>query len=211
MSHQDIWLGIERLAVQNGLSTSGLAKKAGLDATSFNKSKRIMSDGRLRWPSTESIMRILEATGTDWANFVALMQDEAAREAAPKTRHLPLISLNKALSLSVFDEEGAPKGSKWDEIAFPNFEEAGVFMLEVMGETYQPHYRDGAQLIISTKAQARRGDRVFIKLRTGEVVLAQFYRATSKDVELKDLAGEKEIKYASEDILVSGRIIWASQ
>lgn len=211
MSHSDIWLGIERLATQNGLSTSGLAKKAGLDATSFNKSKRIMSDGRLRWPSTESIMRILEATGTDWTNFVHLMQNENADLATKATRLLPLIAYNKALGANLFDETGAPKGSKWDDIAFPDFEETGAFVLELMGDAHAPAYRDGERLVISTKAQARRGDRVFVKLRSNEIILALFYRISSKELELRALNSGEEIHLKAEDILVSGRVLWASQ
>ena len=44
-------------------SASGLAKRAGLDPTSFNKSKRVTGEGRPRWPSTESLAKVLEATG----------------------------------------------------------------------------------------------------------------------------------------------------
>ena len=46
LSHAQIWNALDRLAERNGMSPSGLAKKAGLDATTFNKSKRITNDGR---------------------------------------------------------------------------------------------------------------------------------------------------------------------
>ena len=54
-THRDIWRAIDRLAQTFGYSPSGLAKQAGLDPTSFNKSKRQSADGKPRWPSTESI------------------------------------------------------------------------------------------------------------------------------------------------------------
>ena len=41
LTHSDIWNAVDRLAARAGLSASGLAKKAGLDPTTFNKSKRI--------------------------------------------------------------------------------------------------------------------------------------------------------------------------
>ena len=50
------------------------AKAAGLDPTTFNKSKRITVEGRPRWPSTESISKALTATGTTLQNFVALVE-----------------------------------------------------------------------------------------------------------------------------------------
>ena len=52
LSHDKIWAAIDRLAERHQLTPSGLARRAGLDPTSFNKSKRIASDGRMRWPST---------------------------------------------------------------------------------------------------------------------------------------------------------------
>ena len=45
LTHADIWNAVDRLAARAGLSASGLAKKAGLDPTTFNKSKRITPRG----------------------------------------------------------------------------------------------------------------------------------------------------------------------
>ncbi len=87
-SHEEIWQGIDSLAKNYGYSTSGLAKKAGLDPTSFNKSKRKSPDGKPRWPSTESIAKILNATGSNMTNFIELMNKvDAVNDAgapAPK-------------------------------------------------------------------------------------------------------------------------------
>ena len=57
LTHAQIWHAIDSLAERYGLSASGLARKAGLDPTTFNVSKRQSVDGRLRWPSTESSPR----------------------------------------------------------------------------------------------------------------------------------------------------------
>ena len=70
LTHPQIWTAIDRLAARAGLSASGLAKKAGLDATTFNKSKRITSDGRERWPSTESVAKALAAVNLSIDSFV---------------------------------------------------------------------------------------------------------------------------------------------
>jgi len=63
MRHDDIWRAIDTLAAEHGLSPSGLARTAGLDPTSFNLSKRRSTDGKFRWPSTQSLAKILTATG----------------------------------------------------------------------------------------------------------------------------------------------------
>ena len=74
LTHAQVWSAIDRLAARAGLSASGLAKRAGLDPTTFNKSKRITPQGRARWPSTESIAKALAATGTPFDAFVALIE-----------------------------------------------------------------------------------------------------------------------------------------
>ncbi len=66
-----------------GLSASGLAKKSGLDATSFNKSKRVAPDGHLRWPSTESVAKVLEATGATVDEFISLLSRTRAGRSRP--------------------------------------------------------------------------------------------------------------------------------
>ena len=73
--HHAVWQAIDRLAEQRRLTPSGLARRAGLDPTTFNKSKRITKDQRARWPSTESIDKILDATGATWGEFVSLMNE----------------------------------------------------------------------------------------------------------------------------------------
>ena len=70
MKHEDIWRALDTLAAENGLSASGLAKRSGLDATTFNPSKRRMPDGRARWPSTESLAKVLDATGASLEAFM---------------------------------------------------------------------------------------------------------------------------------------------
>ncbi len=82
LRHGDIWRGIDELARDNGLTPSGLARRAGLDPTTFNKSKRLSRGGKPRWPSTESIAKILEATDCSLAGFAALIGEADGAVAA---------------------------------------------------------------------------------------------------------------------------------
>src|SRR5437868_14466861 len=92
LTHPQIWRAIDALAAQHGMSPSGLAKLAGLDPTTFNKSKRGASHGKLRWPSTESLAKILSATGASLEEFIALVN-----EGRPvRVRMVPLIGLAQA-------------------------------------------------------------------------------------------------------------------
>ena len=104
LTHAQIWTALDRLAARAGLSASGLAKKAGLDPTTFNKSKRITPDGRPRWPSTESVAKSLAATGTTMDTFVQLIGDVGRSTPRP----VPLIGLAQAGSGGYFDDAGLP-------------------------------------------------------------------------------------------------------
>jgi phage repressor protein C with HTH and peptisase S24 domain len=72
-THQSVWRAIDLIAQRRGLSTSALAKAAGLDGTAFNPSKREYQ-GRPRWPSTESVAKVLQATGTSWTQFARIVE-----------------------------------------------------------------------------------------------------------------------------------------
>src|SRR3954468_19154804 len=99
LTHNQIWTALDRLAARAKLSPSGLAKRAGLDATTFNKSKRVTPDGRARWPSTEAVAKAVQAAGVVIDSFVQLISDRAGA-----TRAIPLIGFAKAGSGGFFDD-----------------------------------------------------------------------------------------------------------
>ncbi|MCC5978957.1 MAG: helix-turn-helix transcriptional regulator [Salinarimonas sp.] len=208
LTHAQIWAAIDRLAEQNGLSASGLARRAGLDATSFNKSKRIGSDGRERWPSSESIAKILAATDTDIRGFVDLVDPGAP----PPRMSVPLVGWAQAGSGGLFTEDGMPAGSGWEEIAFPDAGPDKLFAVEVSGDSIEPLYRDGDILIVSPDAGIRRGDRVVVRLHNGEVMAKELERQTLRNVELRSLNSahaNRTIPVA--EVAWMARIMWVRQ
>lgn len=72
--HTAVWSAIDQVAGRRDLSRSGLAKLAGLDATAFNRSKRVGQKG-LRWPSTETVAAVLAAADMTWADFGQLVDE----------------------------------------------------------------------------------------------------------------------------------------
>src|SRR5512146_3143988 len=107
LTHKQIWSAIDGLADRHDLSASGLAKAAGLDPTTFNKSKRVAANGKQRWPSTESVSKVLNATGASIEDFTALL---VGAEPHGETRYIPLIGLAEAGSKGYFDDSGFPIG-----------------------------------------------------------------------------------------------------
>lgn len=111
LNHKTVWAALDQLAKDAGYSSSGLAKKAGLDPTAFNKSKRFGTDDRPRWPSIESLSKALDATGKSLADFAELLgTDEdigaAFSEARRKdiARHTAEILLDTQSVLFMQDE-----------------------------------------------------------------------------------------------------------
>ena len=208
LTHALIWAALDRLAARAGLSPSGLAKKSGLDPTTFNKSKRITPDGRSRWPSTESVAKSLTATGVTVEQFVSLITEGAPAPA----RAVKLIALTEAGAAGYFDDGGFPSGKGWDEIAFPTIEDEHAYALEISGDAMEPVYRDGTVILVSPAAPIRRNDRVVVKTRDGAVMVSELKRKTAKTVELKSInPSPAERTLAAEDVLWIARIVWASQ
>jgi phage repressor protein C with HTH and peptisase S24 domain len=208
LTHAQIWTAIDRLAARAGLSPSGLAKRAGLDPTTFNKSKRITPDGRMRWPSTESVAKSLIATGVTLDAFVGLISDPSQ----PASQAVPLLGLAQAGAGGYFDDGGFPAGEGWDEISLPSVSDEHAYALEISGESMQPAYRKGDVIIVSPAAPIRRGDRVVLKTRNGEVMVKQLARRTAKTIELQSLnAAHPDRTFAASEVLWMARIVWASQ
>jgi len=207
LTHAQIWNALDRLAARADLTASGLAKRAGLDPTTFNKSKRITPDGRPRWPSTESLAKSLAATGVSIDEFVTLITDSSGSAQA-----VPLIGFGEVGSGGYFDDGGFPVGKGWDEIAFPKVTDEHAYALEISGDSMLPAYRDGDVIIVSPAAPVRRGDRVVVKTKKGEVMVKELKRQTAKSVELKSLNPEHpERVLPLDEVVWIARIVWASQ
>jgi phage repressor protein C with HTH and peptisase S24 domain len=208
LTHAQIWTALDRLAARAGLSPSGLAKRSGLDPTTFNRSKRITPDGRARWPSTESVSKALAATGTTIDIFVDLIQD-TGRSAI---QAVPLIGYAEAGAGGFFDDAGFPVGKGWDEIAFPAVSDEHAYALEISGDSMLPAYRRGDIIVVSPAAPVRRGDRVVVKTRGGEVMVKELKRKTAKSIELQSFnAAHPNRTLPLSDVLWMARIVWASQ
>ena len=144
LTHAQVWDAIDTLAARHGMSASGLARKAGLDPTTFNRSKRQGHDGRLRWPSTELLAKILQATGASLDEFMGLLSTRGEG-----SRRVPLIGMAQAGDGGFFDDAGFPAGAGWDEIVFPNIADENAYALEISGDS-----------MTARLSRRRRGDRL---------------------------------------------------
>ena len=199
MKHDEVWRALDTLAAEYGLSSSGLAKRSGLDPTTFNPSKRFMPDGRARWPSTESLAKVLNATGATLEAFTALVTGARAlpagvraSQAAP--RRVPLIGFAQAGGDGFFDDGGYPIGGSWDEVALPEIADPNAYALEISGEPI------------------RRADRLVVRTVEGEVMAKQLARRSARRIDLRSLnPAHPDRSFELGQVAWMHRIVWASQ
>lgn len=214
LSHDRVWAAIDALAERYSLSASGLAKRAGLDSTAFNKSKRQSVDGRPRWPSTESLAKVMEATGASLDEFIVLVKGRPAASDRLPTHGstVPLLGFAQAGAGGFFDDAGFPAGQGWDLVETPAGAREGAYALQVQGDSMLPLYRDGDRLVVDPTAGVRRGDRVVVKTQGGEVMAKVLERQTTRSIELVSLNPEHPVRtIPMAEVEWVARIVWASQ
>jgi phage repressor protein C with HTH and peptisase S24 domain len=207
LTHAQIWRGIDRLAQSSGLTPSALARLAGLDPTTFNPSKRTSANGsKPRWPSTESLAKALAAVDVRFEDFAAMASGSASG------RSVPLIGMAQAGDQGFFDDAGFPAGTGWEEVHFPGVDDENAYALEISGDSMAPLYRDGDRIVVAPDAAPRRGDRVVVKTRGGEVMAKELGRVTAKTIELISLNPAYDNRVLdTADVVWMARIVWASQ
>ena len=206
LSHKQIWGAIDALASRYGHSPSGLARAAGLDPTTFNKSKRLGPQGRLRWPSTESLSKILQVTGANLDDFVALVSKNNASRGP--SRMVPFITMKDAQRKKVFDDGGDPVPKVWDKLAFPDFGDEKAFAIEISNDVAAPAFRNGHVVVVSPAAELRKGDPVIFKSEDGCQVM-RLSRQTAKKMEFKPYnPSQDDVVVSREELEWVARIVW---
>lgn len=212
--HDEIWNAIDGLARARGYSTSGLARKAGLDPTTFNKSKRHGPEGKLRWPSTESISKILAVTGTTMVQFLEYMD---ARQGGVPAK-IPMTDFGRDTSPGALFAE-KDRADLWTDLEFPALdrEEFGnLFALKVRGDFMEPLYRENDVLIVWRMPEwtgcIRRGDRAVIITKGGRMIVQELSREEDGTFVFYALNPEMDdYTLRADEIEWMAKIIWASQ
>jgi len=187
--HLQIWTAIDRLADMNGLSPSGLARKAGLDATAFNKSKRFSKEGRERWPSTESLAKVLDVTKTDFLDFGMILKPDGATGSPSSVAELA-----------------------YTIIPLPEGQFDGDYAFRISDNTMLPVYRENDIVIVSKQVETKAGDRVVIKLPNGKFIVRILLDSDQDGVLLTTFnTDQAEQRLNRNNIEWMMKITWASQ
>ncbi|MGB1077274.1 MAG: hypothetical protein ACPG05_03125 [Bdellovibrionales bacterium] len=200
-THEEIWTALDRLATANNYSTSGLAKKAGLDPTTFNKSKRITADGKPRWPSTESIAKTLaaaDATLVDLIGFIENTPTQTTSRSGPLDHfelsqdHLKQLN-QKPLPALI----SAPKGS---------------YAVTLATAQWAPIYKKDSTLIVTQANSFTAGETVLIETKDKQFIIMTVDGEDAKTISLRAIViNEPDRRVEKSDIVRSAKILWASQ
>lgn len=196
-THDEIWAAIDRLADTRGLSASGLARQAGLDPTAFNKSKRISPNGKPRWPSTESLSKILAVTNCTMSDLLTLMNkgDDA----------------HKPVRMLAYTHIKSGKLNEKPVSSFTTGFETGEdsFAVTIDDNLLHPLFSEGNVLIVDPSAKLKADDRALIYSRKGGLQSGIVQSAQKRALSIL-LAndGFTAAEFAENDLEWSARIVW---
>lgn len=220
LTHAQIWGLIDWLAARNGLTPSGLARRAGLDPTTFNRSKRTAVDGRQRWPSTESLAKVLEATNTPLQEFSAMAIAVERRGSAG-----PALDGAAPGPPGGFADDGGPglalgavadapltvRGSAVAATALSVDPEAVPHVVPVPAAAAGPLYRSRDQLIVVRVDGPAPGVRVLVRMVDGADLVGEVAAVTETALHLS-VPGHPEERIVERSAVASLlRILWVSQ
>jgi len=212
-SHELVWEALYALAARYSLSPSGLAKRAGLDPSAFNRSKRYSGGGRPRWPSTESLAKVLEATGASWLEFTRLMEDPLARRPQHGVWAQDRVAgFTEAAAARFVGDDGHLIHEDARRLDMLGPLGADAYVLEVRGSSMLPVYRDGDILIVDPSIPAKEGNRIVAHMLEGEVLIGILIRSDFNRIELLSLYPEQSNRVLERGSVERiARIVWASQ
>ncbi len=201
-THEEIWVALDRLAAANNYSTSGLAKKAGLDPTTFNKSKRITADGKPRWPSTESISKSLAATEATLMDLIGFIEN---------TQTSSKNSSGMLLDSFEFSQDQMKKLNRKSLTNLTDLSD-NSFSIILSSPQWAPTYKKGTTLIASPVSEYNIGDVIFIETTSSQFFIMAVDQEEENTLYLRSVViNEPDRRIEKSDILQSSKILWASQ
>src|SRR5574344_1317736 len=203
MKYEQIWNAVDKLAQANNLTPSGLAKKAGLDATTFNKSKRLRPDGNKRWPSLDSLNKITEVCNISFEEFCNLGTGKNSLNSSS----IPYCKFSSLNNVAI--KNSRIESKDWNRIRFPE-KNNNFIAIELDFGDFEPIYKKNSTIIIAQNSEIRKGDRIVVFLDDGRILIQEFIRRTANALEVSDLLNPKfESIIAIPNIKLVNRVVWA--
>lgn len=177
----DIYRGIDLLAERLGKKTSSLAASAGLDPTSFISSKRTSG----RWPSTETIARVLNANGMTLMDYAALVEGGDAEWAV-----VPSISLEDSTEEDMWVGD-LPKPNAGG-VHVPKIPDASAYAIEITNDALEPYFTTGDIIVISPSEKPAIKSRVLVVPYDKPAKIGFATRIGAKQVHVRTIPSMRE-------------------
>lgn len=158
----DLWEALDALALEQGLTPSGLARAAGLDPTTFNPSRRISPQGDMRWMALPTLLRALDVLKISPADFIRRLEGAGRGQGAPTARRIRGLPLSRLRGSGLFDSAGRPTGVLWEEVTLPCAVTGDAYAIRVDTDAMEPLLREGSSLVLMPDMPPRRSDRVLL-------------------------------------------------
>jgi phage repressor protein C with HTH and peptisase S24 domain len=199
-THTQIWTALDRLAESRGLSASGLAKQAGLDPTAFNKSKRISPNGKPRWPSTESLSKVLTVTHCTMSDMLSMMD-----QGGEATRTVPLLAFNTVKAGKTKD-----KNKSILAVAFDIGDQS--FAVTIEDNRLHPLFRNGSTIVADLGERIKKDDRILFYSKSKGLKGGILHSNDKKGMTILLPDNDfEETSFSDSDLEWTARILWASQ
>ncbi len=207
LTHNQVWGAVDRIAARYNFSPSGLAKAAGLDPTTFNKSKRVTPDGAHAGPRPNPSPRCwTQPAPISTSSFRCLPRNRSVRRSRAADR------ICRGRRRRFLRRQRLSGRQRLGRNQAADVDDDHAYALEVSGNSMEPLYRKGDILVVSPAAPLRKGDRVVLKTKDGEVLAKELKKKTVKAVELKSLNPDhRDRTLQMSDVVWIARIVWASQ
>jgi phage repressor protein C with HTH and peptisase S24 domain len=209
LNHSDLWRALDEMASRHGLTPSGLARKAGLDPTTFNPSKRVNASGRERWPSTESLAKAMDAVETTLEELFRLIE---RKQSHRRMGSVPTAAESDAAVSSAYDNVGVPCGPTWKYATLPNVADPMAYAIRIESNDYRPALAPGGLVVASPNAPISNGNRVVVRLHKDTIQLAVLLKSTAEEIDIGPFCGETmRHKLSTDEVTTLHRIVWVAQ
>ncbi|MBS1000648.1 helix-turn-helix transcriptional regulator [Acetobacter persici] len=166
ISPADVWEALDALALEQGLTPSGLARAAGLDPTTFNPSRRIspQADGRadMRWMALPTLLRALDVLKISPVQFIQGLDGAGRGAGQASVRRLRGLPLSRLQGGGLFNSAGYPTGVQWEDVTLPCAISGDAYAVRVDTDALEPLLREGSSLVVMPDMPPRRSDRVLL-------------------------------------------------
>lgn len=197
VKQETFWESLEKIAEREGIALSTLARQAGLDKTSMLPSKRYNLNGAMKWPSTETIGRVLNSLNISVQEYGAILAGTADAKVS-----LPAVTLSDLKE--AWTGLGVKEECKWSEIMLgsPRGKNNWVVLIDSDRDPILP---EGTTVVADDDTEPRPNDRVVV-VSGDQTGIYKFRRLMKTHLVVSSVDGRETSQIPIEDVTKISRV-----